>query len=395
MHLVHYINSLNRQMGGTVTAVLDVTVSLRELGHDITVLTHEIGVEETGILQANGIRLVRSGTPRLNGLFRPSDVLALRHILGEVDVLHLHGIWSPGAAQLGREAESFHLPFVITTHGMLSDWAMTQKPLKKRLYWAFVLRHVLHQASCVHVTASQERYEAAQWIGNNRVECLAWVFRPAAYTEASQGVLKTLLPSVPVERPLLLFLSRLHPKKGLHNLIEALAQLKTRRIGVHLVVAGEWESARYESSVRAAIRNAGLESYVTFVGFVSGANKMSLLRHADLLVLPTSQENFGFVSYEALSVGTPAAITTGIDTWRELEASGGAKVVPREPGGLAHCIADMVYDLVALAEMGARGRGWIEDQFANDAAVRRFESLYLALASPRSTVPKRCRRRKC
>lgn len=380
MRLLHYIDVVKRELGGTVTAVIDMAVSFRRLGHNVTVLTHKIGDEERASLESSGIEVRVDGTPALHGILGRAALASWRAEIEKSNAVHLHGIWSPATLQLARETRRAGLSAVVTTHGMLSNWAMQQKGLKKRIYWATAFKRLLRQGIVIHFTTTEEERQASRWLGDVPTACIPSIFRPESFSSVPDSRLQELFPALPSGKPLLLFLSRLHPKKGLPRLVDALAQVKDAGLPFHLAVAGEWDSHSYEAEVRGALQESGLVGDVTFLGFVAGTPKVQLLSHADVFVLPTNQENFGFATYEALAVGTPAVITTGVDTWRELEAGGGVTVVQAEASEISAALVALLADPARREEMGARGKAWVHDVFGGDTIAERFIAVYRAIA---------------
>src|SRR5690606_33079007 len=129
--------------------------------------------------------------------------------------------------------------------------------------------------------------------------------------------------------------------------------------------------------LRRRTQQAGLGDRLHFLGQVSGPLKVSLYNACDLLCLPTSQENFGFVYYEALAAGTPILTTTGTDTWSELRASGAAEILhlAELSERLRDAWAGRLADPERLRERGRRGRAWVFERLAPEQVVRRFEAL--------------------
>ena len=173
---------------------------------------------------------------------------------------------------------------------------------------------------------------------------------------ARRGVLAGMGPE-----PIVLFLSRIHPKKGGETLIRAVAQVRSGGRPCSLVFAGTGEDA-YVGSLRALAAELGLEGAVRFVGLVRGAEKLSLYQAAAVLAIPTHQEDFGLVFPESLACGTPVVTTRGVDIWPELESSGGAVIVDRTPGAFAEAIGGLVADADrararASGRVGAAGAG--------------------------------------
>ncbi len=183
------------------------------------------------------------------------------------------------------------------------------------------------------------------------------------------------------DRPVVLFLSRLHVKKGVEHLIDAVALLARGGTPPMLVIAGSGDAV-YESSLRARAADRGVGAHVRFAGFVSGVEKVSLLRAASVFVLPSSQENFGYAIFEALAAGTPVVASRLIDTWPEVESSGGGVIVDQSASAIAAAIRPLLADPARRATMGARGREWVLRAFDEPALVARYEALYAEARRP-------------
>jgi glycosyltransferase involved in cell wall biosynthesis len=184
-------------------------------------------------------------------------------------------------------------------------------------------------------------------------------------------------------RPRLLFLSRLHRKKGLEVLLAALRMLKDRHIAVCALIAGHGEN-NYVNSLKQRAVSLGLsDDECRFLGPVTGTMKLSLYQSADLFILPTSQENFGFVFIEALACGLPVITTTGVDIWPELKASSAAIITDVRPESIADIVATLLARPDELRRMRTCGRDWVFRYMNPTRIVESFESMY-ELANERS-----------
>lgn len=141
------------------------------------------------------------------------------------------------------------------------------------------------------------------------------------------------------------------------------------------MIAGTGD-ASYERRLRALVDELGLADRVAFLGMVTGLAKVSLYQASDLVVLPTSQENFGFVVFEALASGKPLITTPGVDTWPEVEASGGGLIVAQDPAKIADAIASLLADPGRRAAMGDSGRAWALRELDPARVVQRFVDMY-------------------
>jgi glycosyltransferase involved in cell wall biosynthesis len=145
--------------------------------------------------------------------------------------------------------------------------------------------------------------------------------------------------------------------------------------------------AEYVAQVKALAETMGLGERVRFLGMVTGVDKVSLFEACDLFVLPTSQENFGFVFFEAMACQTPVVTTRGVDVWPELEASAGARIIDPYPPALADAVAALINDGGLLRRMGEAGREWTFNYLSASRTIDLFESMYSAAISSASPVP--------
>ncbi len=189
---------------------------------------------------------------------------------------------------------------------------------------------------------------------------------------------KFFFSTLPAGNPWILFLSRIHEKKGLDLLIDAVALLPDKQ--PHLVIAGDGDAA-YVAAMKARAQNAGIGSRTHFVGLVRGAAKTALFRRAAMLALPSSQENFGIVFAEALACETTVLVTQGVDIHEELTASGGALLIRREPADIAEKIMALLADPPAARARGEAGRRWVFSALDPKTITGQWIDAYQGLAS--------------
>jgi glycosyltransferase involved in cell wall biosynthesis len=389
LRILHYIPGIRLEQGGVVRAVLDWCAVFARRDHQMSLVAYEGQDIPRDWLGRHG----KPGVPEAFVIPAPMPVgrqLAkaaltfLADVLDRTDVLHLHAPWLPGNRQLANLARLRGVPYVVTTHGMLDDWSMNQRSLKKWIYLKLIGRRFLNGAACIHCTADRELAQASKWFDNRSTRVIPYLVNLQQFeTLPGPELGLELLPASQREQRKLLFLSRLHPKKGLDILIRALAILRERGERVVLMVAGTGEPA-YERHLAELVNELGLKDHVLFLGLVTGKQKISLYQLADLFVLPTLQENFGLVLVEALASGTPVLTTNGTDIWRELEQAGGV-IAPHTPGAIAQAAAHVLSDPTERAQRGQQGRAWVLKNLAVDPVSRQYEMLYAELTQRRCT----------
>lgn len=379
MRIVHVMRYMLLEHGGVVRAVLDICAVLAKAGHDVELLCiDDKDVPEPWKRGEPGFPKARKmPKPALPGaMFSPAQNRQVAEIIKGADAVHLHAAWHISNMQIAEMCRRLNVPYVLSIHGMLDDWCMTQRGPKKRLFLALGARRMLERAAFVHCTAQAELDQSQKWYprGQGRVIPLVFDLGPFRSMPGS-GPARARFPSLGSGRPTALFISRLHYKKGVEHLIRATKILRERGTQVSVLIAGSGDKA-YEQEMRGLVGELGLGQAVEFLGMVSGIEKISLYEAADLVVLPTSQENFGFVVFEALAAGTPLITTPGVDTWPEVEASGGGVIVAQDAGKIADKMAELLADPERRARMGRSGREWVMRELDPDRVVERFVSMY-------------------
>ena len=297
----------------------------------------------------------------------PAPILAAPPTDWLPDVVHIHALWTPWLFRAFLWARRRHIPIVWSPHGMLTPWALSQRALKKRLALALYQWWGLRGATLLHATALSE------------VEDCRRVGLRGATTIIPLGVdLPTVEPPPHVARPkVALFVSRVHPKKGLFNLIDAWSRLRPE--GWRLLIAGPSDGT-HAADVIARARAAGLdETSVAYLGPVYGEEKDALYANAKLFLLPTHSENFGSVVIEALAAATPVITTVGTP-WEELRTHncGWWIEIGVEPLVEALRAALALTDAERQA-MGERGRALVRERYTWPAVGHALETAYQSI----------------
>ncbi len=364
--VIHTIGSLSRSSGATDAAVYAANGCARA-GHGAVVITwsgaesisHDAFAPEVEV-----VVLDRTGGGVMQRLLRfrraLRDWVRTLKQTGRFVVLHDHGLWLESNVAAGWVATTEQVPLVISPHGMLEPWALNHRAGKKRLAWWLYQRWILRAARLIHVTAAAESASVAALLPKtlNRVVPLGTAPGPAVSSCASKTAV---------------FLSRIHPVKGLDLLLEAWA--KAVPADWQLLIVGPDEGG-YTQVVAQHIRSLGLADRIQLTGPKYDEEKARLLAQSALFVLPSRSENFGLVVAEALMAGLPV-ITTDATPWLNLKARGcGWTVAPN-----VDALADSLREATQLpAErrraMGQAGREWMLADFTWDAYGQRMVEMY-------------------
>jgi len=287
------------------------------------------------------------------------------------DVLHVHALFSYPTLPACWAARRAGVPYVLSPHGMLDPWSLRFRAWKKAPYLRVLERRNLLGAAAIH-TISHREQRALEALGLpiREVTIPHGVNAPAV--RDAEGRRRRGRATDDVVN--ILFLSRLHPKKGVELLLEAVEAL-TGELHLRLFVAGDGDAA-YVKRLQARAESARLKKVVSFVGFVDGVEKERLLQEADLFVLPSYDENFGLAVAEALSVGLPVVVSEHVALAEAISEAGAGLVVPSNAQGLAHGIATLVSDPDLRHRMGQAGQRLARSELSWPEAGRRLAALY-------------------
>jgi glycosyltransferase involved in cell wall biosynthesis len=373
LRVLHFLPSLDPERGGPVRAVLDLSHGLRSRGHRVTLLASELG--EKPAPGGPAITKLDGGVVLNNPLSGPQK-RQIAALLASHDLVHVHGVWNYCNVQIGRVARAAGKPYFVSLRGMLDDWCMAQKVLKKRVFLAACGRAHLERARAVHCTAGLELEQSRKWFPKGRGVVVPNVLMLDPYrTLPGAEKARAKFPMLANGRPNVLFLSRLHVKKGAEVFLEACAALRDKGVACNAVLAGSGEAA-YEQELRAIAARLGIEDRVLFTGHVGGETKISLYQAATCLALPTHQENFGFVFPECLAAGTPVITTRGVDIWPELEKGGATMIVDRTPGAFAEAIARVIQEVGLHARLAAASRPFVFAEYDEARLLGMYEAMY-------------------
>ncbi len=366
--VLHVVAGLHPNAGGPSQTVVRLTDALAaQTGIRISLMSQSLGAAPevpsrnpavSRVVPATGSRIaLKLGLPLRRSL--GSEVR-----VGTPDLLHSHGLWTPVNHWTARLARRAGIPLVIQPRGMLEPWALAYRSWKKRLALLLYQRRDLASAVLLVATAEQEAENFRQ-LG---------LRQPIAIIPNGTDLPEWRDRADPQGSPRkMLFLSRIHPVKGLLNLVQAWKTV--RPSGWKMVVAGPDEGG-HQQIVEAAIRQAGLQDDFTFTGSVYGDEKEALYRSADVFVLPTFTENFGLVVAEALACGVPVITTKGAP-WEGLltHRCGWWIDIGVEP--LAAALREATtLPPDTLRDMGQRGRVYVEQNFGWPGIAEQMLSVY-------------------
>ena len=355
LRLLHTTPTIREAHGGPARSVPYLCNALAAQGGHVHLVTGVPAKRSDAIVPSSDVKLhALPDTGGATGFLR-RPVTFYQEVRGVIanhapDIVHDHGLWLPlhGAVALAARQQS--VPIVLSPKGMAMPWALRYKRWKKRLTWWGYQRWIMQQAALFHATSAAE-VEALRALGLKQPIAMVshGVDIPDALPAPQQNTDRTAL-----------FLSRLHPKKGLPMLLDGWAALQPE--GWRLVLVGPDELG-HRAELEKQVRRLGLEPVVQFEGPVPDADKWQWYADADLFILPTYSENFGIVVPEALAAGTPALTTTGAP-WQDLETHACGWSVEPTTDAIQSALGEaLACSDEERASMGQRGRRLVEEKY--------------------------------
>ena len=399
MRLLHVISSIDPRGGGPIEGVVSSADVWRKHGHECDILTLDAlddawVAKSTSPIFAVGLngrayRAIRRAFPWLRYGYTPKLTSWLRENARNYDAVILNGLWNYASWGSWRALRRLETPYFVYTHGMLDPWfnkAYPTKSLFKAIFWKLLENKVLRDARGVLFTCEAERelasrsfspYAAREFVAGHGARDVE------GDAEAQRAAFAARFAALR-DRKFILFLGRLHPKKGIDLLIRAFARHAAVFPDFDLVVAGP-DQTSMESDLRRLARDLGVADRMHWPGMLSGDAKWGAFRLARFFALPSHQENFGIAVAESLAVATPVLITHKVNVWREIEADGAGVVVSDDVEG----VAVGLYRMCALLDgerdlMARRGRDSFLKRYDIEPNAMNLLALIAAETKPRA-----------
>ncbi len=333
LKILHSIRSVNPHGGGPVEALKQLAVVNGRAGHQVETVC--LDHPDDPWVKAFPLPCHAMGPAKGSYGYSPRLVPWLREHRKNYDVVVVDGLWQYHAFGVWRALKKTDTPYHVFTHGMLDPWFKRTYPLKhlkKWLYWPWGDYRVLRDARSVLFTCEEERRLAREsfWLYRCRERVVNFgTGAPVGDPVAQRVLFEEKFPETRGKH-CLLFLGRVHVKKGNDLLFRALAEVlasgaSPELANWHLVIAGP-DDHPYGHEMKALARELNLESRVTWTGMLTGDLKWGAFHHADAFVLPSHQENFGIAVAEALACRVPVLISDKVNIWREIHADGAGLV---------------------------------------------------------------------
>jgi glycosyltransferase involved in cell wall biosynthesis len=379
MRVLHVISNIDPSLGGTSTALIELARAQRRVPIDVSVLStfntpSDLAADQ---LRRDGVSVSLVGPTDQPLMRHPEIEPALRQRIHEFDVVHIHALWEEIQHRAAVVARETNIPYVITPHGMLDPWSLRQSKWKKKIYLALRMRKNLNRAAAIHYTSDIERdlarrlrLKARTIVEPNGVDLGEFDDLPP------HGAFR-IKHELAGNRPIVLFLGRLHPKKGLDLLIPAFAGAAPQN--AVLIIVGPEGQEGYLEHVRGLAKQHEIADRVIFTGMLRGRARIEALVDADLFCLPSHQENFGIAVVEALAAGCPVLISDQVNIHREITAAGVGVVVPMDVEALRTAMYEWLSQPHLRAEASTRAPAFVRRRYDWNVIAQHWAAHYAKL----------------
>ncbi len=371
LNILHVITSLDPAAGGPPNVLTRLAAAQALLGHEVST----ISIGGPGISERVEKDLAKvPGNHLVKHQYIEAGISALKHIAHQVfhfDILHLHGVWDSILYDASAAASISEVPYIIAPHGMLDPWSLSQKKLKKKIALMLWYRRMLNDASALHLLNVDEE----DLIAPLNLTCDKHIIPNGIFLDEidplpEKGSFYRKHPELN-GKPYILFLGRLHYKKGLDYLASAFTILAKDNPDVHLVVAGpdDGERAGFEEKIRAS----NLSDRVHLVGPLFGRDKIEAYVDATVFTLPSRQEGFSIAIVEAMACRVPVVISKACHFPEVQQARAGivTDLIPQQ-------IADAFKQILSSPDTsaGQSGRTLVETNYTWLSVAKRSIEVY-------------------
>jgi len=377
MRILHLVSTVGRGSGGLGTVSLGYAREQLSLGLETTIWCLDSSAVAAEVASTCGLegRIVTSPVlgPSLLG-FSP----AAERMAGagrEYDILHQHGIWMANSRVTNRWRATYRRPTVVAPHGALNERALSRSAWRKRLASLWYEAKNLRLASCLHASADAEVVSFRSYGLRNPIAVIPNGIPDSWIRSTGDSARFRSRYSIPPDKRLFLFLSRLHPYKGLPLLLEAVALIRQDLCDWHLVLVGQ-DAAGHRRELELLTEKLGIGNLVQFVEPLFGSEKRDAFAAADLFVLPSYTEGFGIAVAEALGAGVPALTTRGAP-WEDLQTYQCGWWVEMNTAAIRDALLDAIQRPKGeLMAMGQRGKTLIAERYTWRIVAQKSLMLY-------------------
>lgn len=370
MRILHVIPSVGPARGGASKAALDMVNALISINVCCEIAcTDDNGDERLNDIKLNQlttyqgvpIRFFKKHESSISAInefsYSKPFKLWLKNNIANYDLIHIHALFSFCSTYAMGLARKRGIKYIAHPIGQLETWSLTQSQFKKKLYLQLFELNNLNHASRVHFTAQSEADTACELLTEVKPLIVPLGLEiPELHPTTKDSIVKKW--SLKSHVPIIVFLARIHPKKGLELLLNALARLP--QPSFQLLIAGNADQA-YLNQLKGLVDKLQLNKHCHVVGYIDGEDKNRLLQAADLFALTSYSENFGIAVLEALANGTPALVSNGVALSKEIAEHDIGYTCSMTTESVIAALEEALASPNSLQDKGARARKYAEE----------------------------------
>jgi len=375
--ILHVTASLSPEWGGPTKVVVELTEALARKGIDITIFTPVRKGDEVKIKPPKGVNLQLFNHGFLSKWWTSYSPDLARNIQWgayKFDLIHIHEIWHYANFASYHAAKKAGKPYIITIHGLLDPWCLNYKAFKKKIYSLFIQRRILREASAIHAITNEEVKHIRTFGIDNSIVMMPNGINPKEFINLlPREELESFYPKIKGKR-IILFLGRIHPKKGLDLLAKAFEKIAREWDNAYLMIVGP-DSEGYKIKIEKMLESEGVLNRVIFTGMLSGRKKLIVLGGADIFALPSYSEGFSMAILEAMICKLPVIITKQCNFPEVTEVGAGNEIDPNVEQ-LTGALGNLLGNPQLCKKMGENGKRLVLEKFTWDKIADKMIQFY-------------------
>lgn len=295
----------------------------------------------------------------------------------DADLVHVAGIFDFYTFALLFSDKKY----IFSSHGTFMKEAYNMirpKKIKKDIYMKLLGKKILDRAKVIHLLTNEEKGHFLNFYPEyeNKVKIIPNGIDISEFdVEISKEEILNKYPPLK-NKKIILFLGRLNWIKGLDLLIPAFYKLSLERKDVHLLIAGKDDGDGYEEKLRMWVKQYKLDNNVTFTGLLTGKDKVSAFKIADVFVLPSYSENFGVAVIEAMACGVPVVVSDKVGICKEVQEHKAGLIVKTEVKSIYQGLKKMLEDEQLRRELSENGRDMVKKYYDIEVVANKVIEMY-------------------
>lgn len=377
MKVLHIAASLDPERGGPTKVIIELTGALKEKGIDVTIFAPTNNIKTADTYTLNNVTIKTFPTSIISKIWpyhSPCFTKTLKREISDFDLIHIHEIWHHPEFICYKTAIKKQIPYLITVHGSLDPPCLHYKTGKKKIYTTLIQKQIFRKAAALHATNKNELENITAYIDNKNIFCVPNGLNVGDYENLpDKSELGNMYNQIKGKKTIL-FLGRIHPKKGLDILAEAFANITRKRNDVCLLIVGP-DNDNYKRKIEKILSNKNVHDKVIFTGTLTGEKKLATLSGSDVFVLPSHSEGFGMSILEAMICGLPVVISKECH-FPEIAKAQAGRIIECDAEELSETIIELLNNPELCRRMGISGKKLVKDKYTWDKAANKMIQQY-------------------